>query len=216
MTQTGNRLRIENILSSSILPFPMKFPLFALSFLATVLTSLPVGAQELQPSQKQLKAKEPVELVPPETPGITAPYVDPTTQVRDFFRQLGEGRVDAAYDQLLRGTKIAEIPKDVMTLKGKTRDAIRAFGDIGGYEIASAKNIGRGAHLMCLTCVSLGKQFPIRWRFYFYNPTFKIAYPQGTDPVIVNGTWKLIDIRIDDRLMDMFEEPAAITSGSAK
>jgi hypothetical protein len=41
------------------------------------------------------------------------------------------------------------------------------------------------------TLLSLGKEFPLRWRFYFYKPM---------------DTWKLIDIRVDDRLAAMFDE----------
>jgi hypothetical protein len=39
--------------------------------------------------------------------------------------------------------------------------------------------------------LSLGKEFPLRWRFYFYKP---------------QDSWRLIDLRVDDKLVAMFDE----------
>ena len=118
--------------------------------------------------------------------------VDPATQVNAFFQCLVEGRVDAAYDGLLKGTKIAEATKDVAMLKEKTREAIRVFGDMSGADQVDVRNVG--TRLQRITNVSHGKRFPMRWRFYFYKE---------------EENWRLIDIRIDDRLADMFEEAAS-------
>ena len=52
-----------------------------------------------------------------------------------------------------------------------------------------------------VTCLALAKQIPIRWRFYFYK---------------ASDTWKLVDIGINDRLVDLFEEPVAAPTGPAK
>lgn len=180
-----------------------KFSLFAGLVLTTVLAAAPVFAQS--PTKAPEAAPEGTVL--------------PETQVGTFFGKLVEGRVDAAYDELLKGTKIDDNPKDVAILKTKTRDAIKAFGALEGYEITKVNRVGEskprgGQHLVCYTCLSLGKSFPIRWRFYFYNPTLKVAASGATEAY---GVWKLIDIRIDDRLMDMFDEPApAAAPGSAK
>ncbi|MCX6967585.1 MAG: hypothetical protein NTZ46_07360 [Verrucomicrobia bacterium] len=155
----------------------MKLSFFVSCLLALVLAAAPVFAQP--------------ETSTPAPQGMLVVPSDPAKQVGDFFRILIEGRVDAAYDQLLKGTKIFEMPKDVATLKAKTREALRVFGDIGGYELVDTKEVGH--HLIRVTCLSLSKNLPIRWRFYFYK---------------VSESWKLIDIRIDDRLLDLFEEPA--------
>jgi len=163
----------------------MKLPLFVSCVLATVLAAAPLFAQS--------EARE------AKTPDAAVALNDPAKQVADFFQILTEGRVDAAYDQLLKGTKIAEMPKDVATLKLKTREAIKALGDIGGYDTVETKTVG--THLTRVTCLSLAKNLPIRWRFYFYN---------------VSDTWKLIDIRIDDRLVDLFGEPAPVPTVPAK
>jgi hypothetical protein len=113
----------------------------------------------------------------------------PTVLIANFFDSLKKGEIDKAYDELVKGTKIAERPKDIATLKGKTTEAVALFGPIQGHEILETKLVG--SHLARFTCLSLGKNFPLRWRFYFY-----LAEP----------SWRLIDIRVDDRLADIFEE----------
>lgn len=134
-------------------------------------------------------------------PGVTAPAVEPAIPaeteadgpdriIARFFSYLQRKEVDQAYDQLTRGTKIAERAEDVKTLKAKTREAISVFGPILGYDFVAKKNVG--ARLVSHTIVSLGKEFPLRWRFYFYKS---------------QETWKLIDLRVDDRLATMFDEP---------
>jgi hypothetical protein len=58
-----------------------------------------------------------------------------------------------------------------------------------GYDTVVKKNVG--TRLVSYTLLSLGKEFPLRWRFYFYKP---------------QDTWRLIDLRVDDRLAAMFDE----------
>ena len=113
----------------------------------------------------------------------------PEKIIARFFAQLQKKEVDVAYDQLTRGTKIAERADDVRTLKSKTKEAINVFGPVLGYDSVVTKKVG--TRLVSYTLLSLGKEFPLRWRFYFYKP---------------QDTWKLIDIRVDDRLAAMFDE----------
>lgn len=107
-----------------------------------------------------------------------------------FFGLLQRGEVEKAYEQLTRGSKIADRPEDLKTLKAKTHEAIDVFGAIFGYEAVESKNVG--TRLLRRTYVSLGKDFPLRWRFYFYKS---------------ENAWRLIDLRVDDRLAGMFDEP---------
>ena len=134
-------------------------------------------------------------------PGTAGPSAEPPVPaeteadgpdriIARFFSYLQRKEVDQAYDQLTRGTKIAERAEDVKTLKAKTREAISVFGPILGYDFVAKKNVG--TRLVSHTIVSLGKEFPLRWRFYFYKS---------------QETWKLIDLRVDDRLATMFDEP---------
>ena len=122
----------------------------------------------------------------------SSPAAVPEAMVGQFFQQLIEGRVDAAYDQLLKGSRIGESAKSVGDIKLKTKEALRVFGSIGGFEKLQTQTLG--SRIVRLTCVSQGKELPIRWRFFFYKPA---------------ENWKLIDIRIEDVRIDLFEETAA-------
>ena len=113
----------------------------------------------------------------------------PEKIIARFFSYLQRKEVDQAYDQLTRGTKIAERAEDVRTLKSKTKEAITVFGPILGFDSVVKKNVG--SRLVSYTMLSLGKEFPLRWRFYFYKP---------------QDSWRLIDLRVDDRLAAMFDE----------
>jgi hypothetical protein len=114
----------------------------------------------------------------------------PEKTIARFFGHLQRKDVETAYEQLTKNTKIAERPDDVRMLKSKTTDAIKVFGMMSGYDQISKKAVGE--RLLCYTYLSLGKEFPLRWRFYFYKP---------------QDSWKLIDLRVDDRLASIFDEP---------
>ncbi|MES2568699.1 MAG: hypothetical protein V4710_01440 [Verrucomicrobiota bacterium] len=116
-----------------------------------------------------------------------------------FFSALQKGDVDGAYDGLTRGSRIAVKPEEVKALKAKTREAINVFGVILGFQLCESKSVGE--RLLRRTYVSLGKEFPLRWRFYFYKP---------------DTTWRLVDLRVDDRLGGIFEEPEEHHSADVK
>ena len=129
---------------------------------------------------------------PSEQPEVETPSTaseTPEKIIARFFSYLQRREVDQAYDQLTRGTKIAERAEDVKTLKTKTKEAISVFGPILGFDSVVKKNVG--TRLVSYTLLSLGKEFPLRWRFYFYKP---------------QDSWRLIDLRVDDRLAAMFDE----------
>ena len=48
-----------------------------------------------------------------------------------------------------------------------------------------------GSSLLRQSCISLNSDLPLRWRFYFYKS---------------KGTWKLVDLRVDDALVELFED----------
>ncbi len=127
--------------------------------------------------------------------------LDPQVQkiLDSFFDLLQQDHVDQAYDQLTKGTKLADKPEDIRLLKSKTNQAINVYGDIVGREVVAIQNVG--THLLRATCLSVGKNYPLRWRFYFYRD---------------DKTWRLIDIRVDDRLVDMFDEKAASSGADEK
>ena len=125
----------------------------------------------------------------PVIPAVAAADDTPEKNIARFFAYVQRKEVDQAYDQLTRGTKIAERAEDVKLLKSKTKDALAMFGTVLGYEIVTKKNVSE--RLVSYTCISLGKEFPLRWRFYFYKPA---------------ELWKLVDLRVDDRLAAIFDE----------
>ncbi len=169
--------------------------LATLTFLA--LTSSAAFAQAtVKPSLRgSLIGNEPAAVgeVPAAAPAIPPAAVGdetPEKSIARFFAYVQRKEVDQAYDQLTRGTKIAERAEDVKLLKSKTKDALAMFGTVLGYEIVTKKNVSE--RLVSYTCISLGKEFPLRWRFYFYRPA---------------DAWKLVDLRVDDRLAAIFDEP---------
>jgi hypothetical protein len=113
----------------------------------------------------------------------------PSETIDMFFLGLKAGQVDAAYDGLVKGSVIADRREDVANLKDRTRRALDDFGPISGYEVLEEKTVG--STLFRRTCLSFNSDLPLRWRFYFYK---------------AQGTWKLVDLRIDDGLVELFEE----------
>jgi len=124
-------------------------------------------------------------------PSEPNPMADgPSQIVATFFASLREGKIDDGYATLTKDSKIAEKPEELRQLKAKTREAIEVFGAISGYDFVESRAIGQ--RLLRATFVSQGKVFPLRWRFYFYKP---------------ENAWRLIDMRVDDKLTGLFDEP---------
>ena len=163
----------------------MKFPF--LIFL--VLAAAAFAQEKPKPATPKPPAPTVTVTTKQDTPA-TAPTMDvPDKMVAEFFSQLKKGEIESAYAGLTKGSKIIEKPDDLRVLKQKTKEAIDAFGTISGHEMVETKPVG--ARLLRRTYLSLGSEFPLRWRFYFYN---------------ANGRWRLIDMRVDDRLTGMFDE----------
>jgi hypothetical protein len=113
----------------------------------------------------------------------------PSDTIDMFFLGLKAGQVDAAYDGLVKGSIIADRRDDVTALKDRTRRALDNFGPISGYEVLEERTVG--STLLRRTCISFNSDLPLRWRFYFYK---------------AQGMWKLVDLRVDDGLVELFEE----------
>ncbi len=166
--------------------------------LTLVLATTPVLCGQEKPVKPA--TPEPAKTPPASEPVSTAgPITSPGQIAAAFFALLQKGSVDAAYSSLTRGSKIAEKPEELRLLKTKTNEAIEVFGAVSGYDLVESKNVG--ARLLRATYVSHGKTFPLRWRFYFYNP---------------DGIWRLIDLRVDDKLTGIFDEPEERKDPDAK
>lgn len=115
--------------------------------------------------------------------------IDPRDRIDAFFQLLSRDRVEAAYEGLVTGSIIEERKEDVETLKTRTQRALDAYGPIRSYDVLQETAVG--SSLRRYTCLSLNEDLPLRWRFYFYRS---------------GPGWKLIDIRVDDGLVELFEE----------
>ena len=113
----------------------------------------------------------------------------PVATIDKFFEFLGSGKLDEAYAGLSKIINIPGRPDSAKEFKDRTQIAIDSFGPVNGYEVVDSMLIGKV--LFRQTCVSLNEDSPLRWRFYFYR--------SGSD-------WKLIDLRVDDGIVDLFEE----------
>jgi hypothetical protein len=128
------------------------------------------------------------------------PMIDgPAQIVATFFGSLREGKIDEGYATLTKDSKIAEKPEELRQLKAKTREAIEVFGAISGFDFVESRAIGQ--RLVRATYISQGKVFPLRWRFYFYKP---------------QNAWRLIDMRVDDKLTGLFDEPEEVKPDDLK
>ena len=116
---------------------------------------------------------------------------DPIDVVETFFSALRNGKVDAAYDELVKGTIISDRKEDVIGLKTRTKQALDSYGPVAGFEPVEMIEIGT-----CLrrhTCISLNQDLPLRWKFYFYRNA---------------SGWRLVDLRVDDGLAELFDDVA--------
>lgn len=107
-----------------------------------------------------------------------------------FFQALAQNRVTEAYTGLMEGSEMADDTDQIQLLHDRTREAIELFGPIRGYDYLGADRVG--GHLVRANFLSLGERFPLRWRLYFYR---------------VRDDWRLIDIRVDDGITEMFDDP---------
>ena len=162
-----------------------------MKIITAFILGLTISAHAQAPAKAAPKQPASPPIISTEAPIEAAAEGDSPDKIMSrFFAYLQRREVDQAYDQLTRGTKIAERAEDVKMLKSKTKDAIAVFGAMNGHEIVTKKSVGD--RLISYTVISLGKDFPLRWRFYFYKPV---------------DVWKLIDLRVDDRLAAIFDEP---------
>lgn len=157
-----------------------------------------VHAQQQKPDEGRSRlifppgAKEPLATPAPRPPGSpAAPTASPAKIIESFFAALQDGKVESAYENLVRGSMVAERKEDVTALIARTKEALDAYGPINGYEVIEDRAVG--THLMRRTCLSLNSDLPLRWRFYFYQS---------------DNQWKLVDLRIDDGLVELFEDSA--------
>ena len=106
-----------------------------------------------------------------------------------FFLALKAGQDRFGLRRLVKEASSRSAGKMSRGLKKRTQQALDNYGPVSGYEIVDEKTVGTS--LLRRTCISLNSDLPLRWRFYFYRS---------------EGTWKLVDLRVDDGLVELFEE----------
>ncbi len=135
---------------------------------------------------------------PTGTPAVTSLVIQPPAErdprtpeevVGDFFSALQKDNVDVAYESLSAGSMLATKGEESLELRATTQGAIDAYGPIKGFELVKTDRVG--ALLERRTYVLHGEVMPLRWRFYFYKGS---------------GDWKLVDLRVDDALIELFDE----------
>lgn len=127
---------------------------------------------------------------PKATPAPKSP-LEPSKILGQFFEDLKADKLDSAYQGLVKNTIISERTENIDQLKTKTRQALDNYGPVKGYEVVETLQVGDS--LFRHTCLSLNEDVPLRWRFYFYRS---------------GSQWKIIDLRVDDGIADLFEEVA--------
>ena len=159
--------------------------------ISTVFALLLAGGTQAQNQEKAAASASPAAspAQPPPLTSIEAGAGDSADKiVENFFGLMMKSQIDQAYDYLTNGTPVAETAGWVADLKAKTKQAMKVCGEVQGYEQISIQNVG--THLMCATYLSLGRTYPVRWKFYFYRS---------------DKTWRLVDIGISAGLADMFD-----------
>lgn len=201
----------------------MKLRLFFLLLLTATVSTLaeaPKGTPGNAPKATPAKAVEPAPTPPRKTltfqPGAKTPdevaaskaatlaVVPPGADesmilAGAFFASLEKNQIEEAYTNLCRGSKIGDRPDELRNLKAKTSEAITLFGEVRGFESVETKVVGSA--LRRYTFISFGRDFPLRWRFYFY---------------LTDGHWRLIDLHVDDRLSGIFEETETVAVAEQK
>ncbi len=142
-------------------------------------------ARDFSPSPTPTPANEMVLL----DESVSEPKALPSEMLKKFFSGVKSGNLDDALKALTRGSLLANKQEDVETLKKGTQQALDKYGDVEGFEILEKKSVGE--NLLRVTCLSLGEDMPLRWKFYFYKS---------------KGTWHLLDMRVDAGIADLFED----------
>jgi len=169
-------------------------------FLCLLLALSPAFAQEKpdEPKKRMVFSLGGGENTPAPSPSPASPVpasrvatgvAEPTDAISTFFLALKAKQVDAAYDELVKNTIVVEKKEDLAGLKSSTKLALDNYGTITGFETLNLHEAG--TTLRRYTCISLNEDLPLRWRFYFYRSP---------------GGWKLVDLRVDDALAELFDE----------
>lgn len=161
----------------------------ALAFAQSKIESAPAEAATPSNAPKKLPSSVPT---PPPAEAVKQTKRTPDQIVDEFFDALKADKVDAAYDTLDSEFAMVDRGEQSKSMRAQTQKALDAYGPVLGAEMIREEKLG--THLLRRTYVLAGDQLPLRWKFYFYKPADR---------------WKLIDLRIDDAIVEWFDEGKA-------
>ncbi|MFW6124741.1 MAG: hypothetical protein ACOC46_01225, partial [Pirellulales bacterium] len=105
--------------------------------------------------------------------------------VEEFLATLARGEVDDAFQQILRGSPVADETEQVEHLVTQTENALRAYGAFRGSERLDIRSIGQS--LVFLRYLYKTERLPLVWFFAYYRPD-------------AQAEWNLVVIRFDTDL----------------
>ena len=103
--------------------------------------------------------------------------------VEDFLETIIKGDVDNAYDNLLKGTLLADRVESVQLQKQQTAQLFDSYGKMLGFEQTKKQQYGQS--LVRLVYILKCEKMPVVWEFYYYKASNK---------------WQLISLKSRDRL----------------
>ncbi|MBI5396110.1 MAG: hypothetical protein HZA91_12510 [Verrucomicrobia bacterium] len=133
----------------------------AFSFAVALMLAMPLRADEAPPEAAQMCAA--------------------------FFEQLKAGQIKPAYQELLKGSRIADQVEDVGKLQQRAEELVQGYGPVLGYELVKVQHVGK--NLCQMTYLTRSERAPVAWQITFYRPA---------------GTWRVFNVRMDDRIMELF------------
>ncbi len=116
-----------------------------------------------------------------------------------FFAAIQSGKVNSAFEELLKGSKIGEKKENVDELVKNTNAVLERFGKLEDSELIRAERVG--GRVIRLSYLSYGADFPLQWQFYCYR---------GSEH------WQILDINVNNDLDQIFGKSEEKTPPVAK
>jgi hypothetical protein len=84
-----------------------------------------------------------------------------------FFTLIKQGKLNEAYDEILKNSPINDKKDQVDNLLKSTKKAIKSYGALNGYESVNSESVSES--YIRLRYLGLHADLPMRWIFTFYK-----------------------------------------------
>ncbi|MCP4748978.1 MAG: hypothetical protein GY874_23030 [Desulfobacteraceae bacterium] len=112
---------------------------------------------------------------------------DPIKITEQFFTMIKDGKINQAYDMLLKNsTGPVSKPDAIKLLQNQTASGLKIYGAVLGHEKITMEKFG--GSITRLVYVLKSERMPIVWEFYFYKPKDK---------------WHLAGIKFNDQFQEI-------------